>query len=86
MYSTGSIQLLYVSDPDLIKEIGLYKPLDIGKPVYLTKERGALFGNGILTSNGEVWTHQRKVIAPEFYADKVKVYEIIIFVAMLKSS
>ncbi|KAH7672429.1 Unspecific monooxygenase protein [Dioscorea alata] len=72
MYSTGSIQLLYVSDPDLIKEIGLYKPLDIGKPVYLTKERGALFGNGILTSNGEVWTHQRKVIAPEFYADKVK--------------
>ncbi|CAL5333318.1 unnamed protein product [Camellia sinensis] len=31
-----------------------------------------LLGNGILTSDGEFWAHQRKTIAPEFYADKVK--------------
>jgi hypothetical protein len=39
----------------------------------LQKERGALLGMGILTSNGELWEHQRKVIAPEFFMDKVKV-------------
>ncbi|KAJ0985343.1 hypothetical protein J5N97_003699 [Dioscorea zingiberensis] len=72
MYSTGSIQLLYVSHPDIVKEMGLYKSLDMGKPSYLSKDRGALLGKGILTSNGDLWTHQRKVIAPEFYADKVK--------------
>jgi len=38
------------------------------------KELGALLGMGILTSNnGDLWAHQRKVIAPEFFMDKVKV-------------
>nr|XP_034568502.1 cytochrome P450 714C2-like [Setaria viridis] len=27
---------------------------------------------GILTSNGELWEHQRKVIAPELFMEKVK--------------
>ncbi|XP_038989736.1 cytochrome P450 714C2-like isoform X2 [Phoenix dactylifera] len=72
MYSTGSIQLLHVSHPDLVKEISLCKSLDLGRPSYMQKERGALFGRGILASNGAVWAHQRKIIAPEFFMDKVK--------------
>ncbi|XP_038980821.1 cytochrome P450 714C2-like [Phoenix dactylifera] len=72
MYSTGSIQLLHVSHPDLVKEISLCKSLDLGRPSYIQKERGALFGRGIIASNGAVWAHQRKIIAPEFFMDKVK--------------
>jgi len=37
------------------------------------KELGALLGMGILTSNSDLWAHQRKVIAPKFFMDKVKV-------------
>lgn len=73
MYSTGSIQVLHVTHPDLVKEIGLCKSMDLGKPSYLQTDRGALLGKGILTSNGALWSHQRKVIAPELFMDKVKV-------------
>ena len=73
IYSTGSMQLLHVGHPDLVKEISICKSFDLGKPSYMQKERGALFGEGIITSNGAVWAHQRKIIAPEFFMDKVKV-------------
>ncbi|KAK1285774.1 hypothetical protein QJS10_CPB20g00040 [Acorus calamus] len=72
IYATGNLQTLYVTDPNLVKEISLCKSLDFGKPLYLQKERGPLLGQGIFTSNGEVWAHQRKVIAPEFLMNKVK--------------
>lgn len=72
LYSTGSIQAVNVTDPDIVKELANCKSLDLGKPCYLQKERGALLGMGILTSNGDLWVHQRKVIAPEFFMDKVK--------------
>ncbi|CAD6255078.1 unnamed protein product [Miscanthus lutarioriparius] len=32
----------------------------------------ALLGTGILTANGDLWAHQRKVIASHFFMDKVK--------------
>ncbi|WVZ54740.1 hypothetical protein U9M48_005494 [Paspalum notatum var. saurae] len=72
LYSTGSIQALFVTDADMVKEIANCKSLDLGKPRYLQQELGALLGTGILTSNGDLWAHQRKVIAPEFFMDKVK--------------
>ncbi|CAN6330338.1 unnamed protein product [Urochloa humidicola] len=57
---------------DMVKDLANCKSLDLGKPRYLQKELGALLGKGILTSNGDLWAHQRKVIAPEFFMDKVK--------------
>lgn len=74
MYATGNIQILCVTNPDMVKEISLCTSLNLGKPAYLSKDRGPLLGRGILTSNGPYWAHQRKIIAPEFYLDKVKVY------------
>ncbi|XP_047047928.1 cytochrome P450 714C2-like [Lolium rigidum] len=71
-YATGSIQVLNVTDSDMVKALANYKALDLGKPSFLQKERGALLGMGILTANGELWVHQRKVIAAEFFMDKVK--------------
>lgn len=47
--------------------------LGLGKPSYVTKRLSPLLGNGILRSNGHFWVHQRKIIAPEFFMDKVKV-------------
>ncbi|XP_040385208.1 uncharacterized protein LOC102704935 isoform X2 [Oryza brachyantha] len=72
MYSTGSIQTLSVIDPNIVKELANCKSLDVGKSSFLQKERGALLGMGILTSNGDLWVHQRKAIAPELFMDKVK--------------
>lgn len=63
---------LYVSDPELIREIGRCVSLDLGKPTYLQKGQEPLFGRGVLKANGAEWHRQRKLIAPEFYMAKVK--------------
>ncbi|GFZ20017.1 cytochrome P450, family 714, subfamily A, polypeptide 1 [Actinidia rufa] len=72
MYATGNVQNLYISDPNVVKEIGLFKSLELGKPVYLIEQLSPLFGLGITRSNGQIWAHQRKILAPEFFIDKVK--------------
>ncbi|XP_059664359.1 cytochrome P450 714C2-like [Cornus florida] len=72
MFSLGNIQIVHVNEPDTVREITTCTSLDLGKPSYQHKERGALLGQGILTSNGAAWSHQRKILAPELYMEKVK--------------
>ncbi|KAK4419775.1 cytochrome [Sesamum alatum] len=72
MFSLGNTQIVHVNQPEMVREITTCTSLDLGKPTYQAKERGSLLGQGILTSNGSLWVHQRKIIAPELYMDKVK--------------
>lgn len=45
----------------------------LGKPGYLTNKLAPMLGNGILRANGNSWAQQRKLVAAEFFMDKVKV-------------
>lgn len=72
LYSTGSIQWLLVTDVEMVKEILLNTSFNLGKPSYLSRDMGPLLGQGIVSSSGLIWSHQRKIIAPELYLDKVK--------------
>ncbi|XP_050219771.1 cytochrome P450 714A1-like [Mercurialis annua] len=71
-YSTGFRQHLYINDPELVKEMNRSTSLDLGKPTYMTKRLEPMLGNGVIRSNGHVWSQQRKIIAPQFFMDKVK--------------
>ncbi|XP_044460976.1 cytochrome P450 714A1-like [Mangifera indica] len=71
-YSTGMRQHLYVNQPELVKEMNQSNTLDLGKPSYVTKKLSPMLGNGIIRSNGHIWAQQRKIVAPEFFMDKVK--------------
>ncbi|KAM7521955.1 hypothetical protein LguiA_011857 [Lonicera macranthoides] len=78
MFALGNTQILLVTQPDMVREITTCTSLDLGKPSYQAKERGSLLGQGILTSNGPYWAHQRKIIGPELYMEKVKgMYNLI---------
>ncbi|XP_011082000.1 cytochrome P450 714C2-like [Sesamum indicum] len=72
VFSLGNVQVLYVNNPDLAKEITTCTSLDLGRPSYQQKVLGPLLGKGILPSNGSIWARQRKIIAPELFMDKVK--------------
>ncbi|KAL6906014.1 hypothetical protein ACP4OV_003615 [Aristida adscensionis] len=72
LYSTGALEILHVSDPEMVKDIGHWSPSELGKPNYLKRSRKALFGGGLFTVNGAEWAYQRKIIAPEFFMDKIK--------------
>ncbi|KAH7542857.1 hypothetical protein FEM48_Zijuj02G0119800 [Ziziphus jujuba var. spinosa] len=71
-FALGNTQVLCVNQPEMVREITTCTSLDLGKPLYQFKDRGPLLGQGILTSNGTFWAHQRKILAPELYMDKVK--------------
>jgi hypothetical protein len=72
-YSTGALEILHVSDPDMVKEIGHWTPSELGKPTFLKKSRKALFGGGLFAVNGDEWAYRRKIIAPELFMEKIKV-------------
>ncbi|KAI4383926.1 hypothetical protein MLD38_009707 [Melastoma candidum] len=71
MYSTGFRQHLYVTKPEFVKDMNQCADL-LGKPSYLTKRLSPMMGNSITRANGSLWAQQRKIVAPEFFADKVK--------------
>ncbi|KAF7816584.1 cytochrome P450 714A1-like [Senna tora] len=71
-YSTGMKQHLYVNEAELVREMNQCITLNLGKPSYVTNKLAPLLGNGILRANGLSWAHQRKLVAAEFYMDKVK--------------
>ncbi|XP_015938794.1 cytochrome P450 714C2-like [Arachis duranensis] len=72
LFSSGSVEWLVVSDIEMVKEITLYTSVNLGKPSLQSRELGPLLGQGILSSSGPIWVHQRKIIAPSLYLDKVK--------------
>lgn len=78
MYSAGHKQHLYINHPELVKEMNLSISSDLGKPSYITKRLAPMLGNGILRSNGHLWAQQRKIVAPEFFMNKVKVNYLIL--------
>ncbi|XP_023516881.1 cytochrome P450 714A1-like [Cucurbita pepo subsp. pepo] len=72
-YSTGTRQHLYANHVDLVKDLSLTNHLHLGKPSYVTKKLAPILGHSVVRANGPVWALQRKIIAPEFFMDRVRV-------------
>lgn len=74
LYSIGTIPVLHITKPELVKAVSQYTPFELGRPEFIKKARKALFGEkGIVTANGELWAHERKIVAQEFFMHRVKV-------------
>ncbi|KAM0834448.1 hypothetical protein ACQ4PT_063598 [Festuca glaucescens] len=72
-YSVSNMVFLHATDPAVVRDVCLcVSPDDLGKSSYMKTTHRPLFGDGILKSNGDAWARQRKLIAPEFFHDKVK--------------
>jgi len=65
-YIDGSVQL-YVSDKDVIAELLPLKEEEIPKNSVFYEYFALLIGNGLVTSKGEVWASQRKLLTPFFH-------------------
>ncbi|KAG8655392.1 cytochrome P450 714C2 isoform X2 [Manihot esculenta] len=69
-FALGGIQLLYVNNLNIVREINMFTSFELGKPAYLRNDRGVLLGKGLNASDGESWYHQRKTVAPQLYMHK----------------
>lgn len=72
-YSTGLKQHLYINHPEMVKELTQINTLNVGRITHVTKRLEPILGNGVITSNGSHWAHQRRIMAHEFTHDKIKV-------------
>ncbi|KAM6560019.1 hypothetical protein CsatA_029258 [Cannabis sativa] len=44
----------------MVKEVSLISTsLNLGRPPYLSRNYGPLFGQGIISSSGQIWAHQK---------------------------
>ncbi|KAG2669769.1 hypothetical protein I3760_14G049600 [Carya illinoinensis] len=72
VFSLGISPNIFINEPGILREITTCTSLDFGKPLQQQEEFGPLLGRGIITSNGAIWARQSKILAPEFYMEKVK--------------
>ncbi len=69
-YRAFSRHVYFVTHPDLIREVLLTSHRNFIKGEALRNNR-RIFGNGLLTSEGQTWLQQRRLIQPAFHRDKI---------------
>lgn len=82
-----NIPAYILSRPDYIESVLITNQKNFIKSVYL-RESKALFGRGILTSDGDFWREQRRMLQPAFHHQRVATYTRVMMkhaAAMLES-
>lgn len=67
-----------VTHPDLIEEILVTKQKHFHKDSFLKYHARGLFGNGLLSSDGDFWLRQRRMAQPAFHRQRISEYAEII--------
>ncbi len=74
----GAKRLIATQDPGFIDYVLKTNHKNFYKSTILTEQLGRFLGKGLLTSNGEYWLKQRRLIQPGFHPDKIRaLYGII---------
>ncbi len=74
----GTRRLIATQDPGFIDYVLKSNHKNYHKSAIQTEELGKFLGKGLLTSNGEYWLKQRRLIQPGFHIEKIyALYDII---------
>jgi cytochrome P450 len=71
----ANIDAYLLSHPDLVEEVLVTSNRNFIKP-RLLREAGAVLGNGLLTSEGDFWLRQRRLMQPAFHRDRIASYGV----------
>jgi cytochrome P450 len=66
--------LYLLSDPELIEQVLVSDHASYGKDVFMRRMGIDVLGNGLLTSEGELWRRQRRLIQPAFHQARIAEY------------
>lgn len=67
-------EVFFVNDPRHIETVLLTQRTNFVKHRFFWKHVTAIFGNGLLTSEGDFWLKQRRLAAPAFHPDRIAAY------------
>jgi cytochrome P450 len=74
----GTRRLIATQDPGFVDYVLKNNHRNYYKSAMLTEQLGRFLGKGLLTSNGEYWLKQRRLIQPGFHIEKIHaLYRII---------
>src|SRR6185295_18392609 len=65
-----------ISHPLLAKEFLIRANRELGKKDIINNRMRNVFGNGIITSEGEVWLRNRKTLSGSFHQSSIEKYEL----------
>jgi len=67
-------EVFQLNHPDLIDVVLREKRENFVKHRFFWRHVTAIFGNGLLTSEGDFWLRQRRLAAPAFHPDRIAAY------------
>jgi cytochrome P450 len=70
----GPLRIYQLNHPDLARQILVEQPEKFDKPRLLKRAFRPFAGEGLLTSDGALWKHQRKLMQPAFHHRQLAVY------------
>lgn len=68
------VELHYVSDPEIVRELVINHPQNLHKDFITTPIFKRIVNNGIVTAEGDHWKRQRKIMQPAFHATRIQSY------------
>src|SRR5262245_43474081 len=67
------LKAAFINHPDLIEEVLVEHNRDYVKPLTVQRFK-TLMGNGLFTSEGEIWRRQRRLMQPAFHRARIDGY------------